>query len=34
MQGFGVKFDRLSSAQRRQIKSFSEEESRVYDIVT
>jgi hypothetical protein len=33
-QGFGVKFNRLSPEQRRQIKSFSVEESKVYDIVT
>lgn len=33
-QGFGVKFDRLNPTQLKQIKSFSVEESKVYDIVT
>jgi Tfp pilus assembly protein PilZ len=33
-QGFGVKFDQLNPTQLKQIKSFSVEESKVYDIVT
>jgi hypothetical protein len=33
-QGFGVKFDSLTTVQEAQIRSFAEEEARVYTIVS
>jgi Tfp pilus assembly protein PilZ len=33
-QGFGVKFDSLTTIQEAQIRSFAEEEARVYTIIS